>query len=93
MQASPVICVNTSICIGHIISGNDYTCSSCSVGYALDSQGKCNLCSVGYEKVSDNPYTCVLSIDYCMSISIVMIPGSVGHVRKDTFSSKSLPRI
>jgi hypothetical protein len=65
VQANPILCVHTSICIGHIILGGDYTCSSCSEGYTIDSDGKCNRCSPGYEAVLSNPVVCMIEIENC----------------------------
>jgi hypothetical protein len=61
----PVICVNISICIGYTVSGGDYRCSSCALGYMIDSELKCNSCRYDYVRVSSNPFTCVLKIEHC----------------------------
>jgi hypothetical protein len=65
VSTSPLICINTSICIGYILSVGDYSCSSCATGHKIDSQGKCNVCDTNYVIVRGNPLTCALKIDNC----------------------------
>ncbi len=62
---NPLICISSSICLSHAISGGDYTCSSCALGYLKDLEGKCNKCDSNYVNVLSNPFTCILEIERC----------------------------
>jgi hypothetical protein len=64
-SSNPIVCVNTSICIGHTVVSGDYSCSSCATGYTIDSDSKCNKCDSNYVNVLANPYTCILKIENC----------------------------
>jgi hypothetical protein len=54
-------------CLATIIDKDKHICSQCSIGYQIDSDGKCNQCSGDYKEISSDPFTCAPKIENCSS--------------------------
>ncbi len=54
-------------CSAYEVDEDKHYCSECSIGYQIDSDGKCNKCSDNYEIVSEDAFTCLPKIEHCSS--------------------------
>ncbi len=66
-------------CLAHRKDADKEYCSQCSIGYQIDSVGKCNRCSENYERASEDPFTCIPKIINCL----YYLQSELGYICKE----------